>query len=104
MQNYTKAFAAFIGSAIALLGVFGIHSGWLNDPTNQNILATVLAMGIPALTTYLAPHNTPSPAPVPPAVHVATATAAAGVAVKAAQDAAAALSSLLGAPANKVAT
>ncbi len=52
-----KAVAAFITSLIALVGVFGISTGWAS-PTLIDAVSAVLGAVLTAVVTYMV-HNTP---------------------------------------------
>ena len=52
-----KAVAAFITSLIALIGIFGISTGWAS-PTLIDAVSAVLGAVLTAVVTYLVP-NTP---------------------------------------------
>jgi VIT1/CCC1 family predicted Fe2+/Mn2+ transporter len=52
-----KAVAAFITSLIALVGIFGISTGWAS-PTLIDSVSAVLGAVLTAVVTYMVP-NTP---------------------------------------------
>jgi hypothetical protein len=52
-----KAVAAFITSLIALVGIFGISTGWAS-PTLIDAVSAVLGAVLTAVVTYMVP-NTP---------------------------------------------
>jgi len=52
-----KAVAAFITSLVALVGVFGISTGWAS-PTLIDAVSAVLGAVLTAVVTYMVP-NTP---------------------------------------------
>jgi VIT1/CCC1 family predicted Fe2+/Mn2+ transporter len=52
-----KAVAAFITSLIALVGVFGISTGWAS-PTLIDAVSAILGAVLTAVVTYMVP-NTP---------------------------------------------
>ena len=52
-----KAVAAFITSLVALIGLFGISTGWAS-PTLIDAVSAVLGAVLTAVVTYMVP-NTP---------------------------------------------
>jgi VIT1/CCC1 family predicted Fe2+/Mn2+ transporter len=52
-----KAVAAFITSLVALVGIFGISTGWAS-PTLIDAVSAVLGAVLTAVVTYMVP-NTP---------------------------------------------
>ena len=51
-----KAVAAFITSLIALVGVFGISTGWAS-PTLIDAVSAVLGAVLTAVVTYMVPNQ-----------------------------------------------
>ncbi len=51
-----KAVAAFITSLIALVGIFGISTGWAS-PTLIDAVSAVLGAVLTAVVTYLVPNQ-----------------------------------------------
>jgi hypothetical protein len=51
-----KAVAAFITSLVALIGLFGISTGWVT-PSLIDSVSVILGAGLTAVVTYMVPNQ-----------------------------------------------